>query len=112
MGDGKQGMSWIALADLVRVILYLLDRPELSGPFVATAPEPVSNAEFTRTLASVLRRPAILPAPAFLVSAVLGEMGRRLVLDGDFIRPTRLLESGFEFTCPQLEAALRHELGC
>jgi uncharacterized protein (TIGR01777 family) len=112
IGDGKQGMSWIALTDLVRILLYMLDTKALSGPFVATAPNPVSNAEFTRTLARVLRRPAILPAPAFAISALFGEMGRRLILDGDFIRPSRLLETGFEFEHPGLEAALRHELGC
>jgi len=112
MGDGKQGMSWIALSDLVRILIHLIDTPELSGPFAATAPNPVSNAEFTRTLARVLKRPAILPAPAFAISAILGEMGRRLVLDGDFIRPSRLMEAGFRFEHPHLEAALRHELGC
>jgi uncharacterized protein (TIGR01777 family) len=112
MGDGKQGMSWIALGDLVRVLLHLIDTPELSGPFVATAPNPVSNAEFTKTLGRVLRRPTVLPAPAFAIGAALGEMGRRLILDGDFIRPSRLLEAGFAFEHPQLEAALRHELGC
>ena len=111
IGDGKQGMSWIGLHDLVRILLFCLDTPEVSGPLVATAPNPVSNAEFTRTLARVLRRPAFLPVPPFVVSATMGEMGRRLLLDGDFIRPTRLAELGFRFEYPELEAALRRELG-
>lgn len=111
IGDGKQGMSWIALTDLVRILLFFLDNTEASGTFNATAPNPVTNAEFTRALARVLNRPAILPLPAFMISVLFGEMGRRLVLDGDFVRPTRLLEAGFRFEYPEIEAALRHELG-
>ena len=110
LGDGKQGMSWIGLHDLIRILLFCLDTPRVSGPFVATSPQPVSNAEFTRTLAHVLHRPAVLPVPAFAITTVMGEMGRRLLLDGDFIRPTRLAEMGFHFEYPTLEAALRKEL--
>lgn len=110
-GDGKQGMSWIGLHDLIRILLFCLATTDVSGPLVATAPHPVSNAEFTRTLARVLRRPAFLPVPAFAIIVVMGEMGRRLLLDGDFIRPTRLEEMGFCFEYPMLEAALRKELG-
>jgi uncharacterized protein (TIGR01777 family) len=112
LGDGKQGMSWIGLHDLIRMFLFCLDDTEVSGPFVATAPRPVSNAEFTKTLARVLRRPAIIPVPAFAITAVMGEMGRRLLLDGDFIRPTRITELGFRFEYPELELALRNELDC
>ena len=111
LGDGKQGMSWIGLHDLIRILLFCLDTADVSGAFVATSPHPVSNAEFTRTLSRVLRRPALLPVPAFAISAVMGEMGRRLLLDGDFIRPTRLDELEFRFEYPTLEAALCNELG-
>ena len=110
LGDGRQGMSWIARSDLVRIVLHALDTPEVSGPFNATAPNPVSNAEFTRTLGRVLQRPTLLPLPAFVVATIWGEMGRRLMLDGDFIRPTRLAETGFTFGHTMLESALRHEL--
>ncbi len=110
LGDGKQGMSWIGLHDLVRVLLFCIDNPEISGPLVATAPHPVSNADFTRTLARVLRRPALLPVPAFVILTLFGEMGRRLLLDGDFIRPTRLQQAGFHFESPTLDIALEREL--
>ncbi|NIM01320.1 MAG: TIGR01777 family protein [Acidobacteria bacterium] len=110
LGDGKQGMSWIGLHDLVRILIFAIDNAEVSGAIVATAPHPVSNDEFTRTLARVLRRPAILPVPAFVISMMFGEMGRRLLLDGDFIRPTRLQQTGFRFDDPTLEPALRREL--
>jgi uncharacterized protein (TIGR01777 family) len=110
VGDGKQGMSWIGLHDLVRVLIHAIDNADVSGALVATAPHPVSNDEFTRTLARVLRRPAWFPVPAFVVSTLFGEMGRRLLLDGDFIRPTRLQQTGFRFEDPTLESALRREL--
>jgi len=110
LNDGKQGMSWVGLHDLVRILLFALDAPSVAGPFNATAPHPVPNDEFTRTLARVLRRPAFLPMPGFVVGLIWGEMGRRLMLDGDLIRPTRLAEMGFDFETPALEAALRKEL--
>ena len=112
LGDGKQGMSWIGLHDLIRVFLFGLDNTDVSGAFAATAPHPVSNAEFTKTLARVLHRPAFIPVPEFAITAVMGEMGRRLLLDGDFIRPTRLDEFGFRFEYATLEPALRKELDC
>jgi uncharacterized protein (TIGR01777 family) len=111
IGDGKQGFSWVGLHDLVRILLFALDTPAVQGAFNATAPHPVSNDEFTRTLARVLGRLPFLPMPDFVVGAIWGEMGQRLMLDGDFIRPTRLAEMGFDFEAPTLEAALRKELG-
>ena len=104
-------MSWIALSDLVRILIRAIDTPAMSGAYNAAAPEPVSNGEFTRTLGRVLGRPTVFPVPGFVVTTIWGEMGRRLLLDGDFIQPSRLVEDGFTFRHPTLESALRHELG-
>lgn len=109
-GSGRQYMPWIHREDLVQAILFLLERDDLEGPFNGSAPRPVTNAEFTRTLASQLKRPALLPAPAFVLEAALGEMSR-LLLTGADMRPARLLEAGFAFKFPTLEAALADILG-
>ncbi len=104
-GDGRQFMPWVHREDLVRSILFLLERGDLDGPFNASAPHPVTNAEFTRTLAGQLGRPACLPVPAFVLETAFGEMAR-LLLTGADMRPARLLEAGFEFRFPTLELAL------
>lgn len=111
VGSGKQFMSWISRSDLVRVILFVIDRDDLRGAVNAVAPSAVSNREFTATLAHVLHRPAIIPAPAFAIRAAMGEMGEELLLSGANVQPKRLLDSGFSFSHPNLELALRHELG-
>jgi uncharacterized protein len=104
-GSGRQFMPWIHREDLVRAIEFLLGRDDLEGPFNGSAPHPVTNAEFTRSLASQLRRPAVFPVPAFVLKAAFGEMAR-LLLTGADMRPARLLEAGFEFRFPTLEQAL------
>ena len=110
LADGEQGMSWIGLSDIVKLLLTAIDDERYHGPMNATAPQPVSNADFTRTLGRVLRRPTIFPVPSFVVRLIWGEMGQRLMLDGDYIQPTNLLRLGFQFDYPELEASLRHEL--
>lgn len=109
-GDGKQFMPWIHREDLVGAILFLLERDDLEGPFNGSAPHPVSNAEFTRTLAKQLGRPALMPVPAIALETAFGEMSR-LLLTGADMRPARLLEAGFEFRFPTLEEALADILG-
>ncbi|MBY0399725.1 DUF1731 domain-containing protein, partial [Myxococcota bacterium] len=106
LGTGRQAFPWIHIDDLVGIILAALDRPELHGAINAVAPETVSNLELTRALAGVLRRPAMLPVPAFALRALLaGELlGSRRVV------PKRLLETGFAFRHPNLESALAAEL--
>ncbi len=111
VGGGRQGMSWVALDDAIGIFHFLLLRDDLSGAFNATAPGAVPQREFARTLGRVLRRPAIAPLPAPAVRAIFGEMGERLLLEGAFVAPTRLLDAGFRFRLPDLEAALRFELG-
>lgn len=111
IGSGRQFMSWIALRDLLGAIQFALTSESLHGAVNATAPVPVTNRDFTRTLGRVLRRPAVLPAPGFAIRAVLGEMGRSLLLEGCRAVPRALLTAGFEFALPELEPALRWELG-
>lgn len=110
LGSGRQYTSWIAIEDVVGVILHALADPELSGPVNAVAPHPVTNLEFTRTLAKVLRRPAIFPVPAFAVSLAFGEMGKELLLSSARVEPAKLKSSGYRFRFPELEPALRNLL--
>ncbi len=111
VGSGRQLMSWISIEDLVGVLHAALREPRLSGPVNAVAPEPVTNRAFTRTLARVLRRPAVFPVPAAVVGLAFGEMGRELLLAGARVVPRRLQEAGFSFLHPELEAALSFVLG-
>ena len=106
VASGKQMLSWIALGDLIRTIRYVVDNDSIHGAINATAPTPVSNRDFAKALGKKLSRPTILPAPAFAIKAMMGEMGEALVLEGADIRPKRLLESGFEFEAPELATAL------
>lgn len=106
LGSGRQWMSWISLEDAVSAILFTLDTPRLEGPINVTAPAPVTNAEFTRALAHTLHRPAILPAPAFALRLLLGEMADEALLASARVFPSRLLEAGFRFAHPALQEAL------
>ena len=105
LGDGKQYMPWIHREDMVRILVFLLERDDLSGPFNASAPNPVTNAEFTQALANQLNRPAVLPAPAIALKIAFGEMSR-LLLTGAKMLPERLEDAGFEFRYCRLEDAL------
>ena len=106
-GNGRQWMSWISIDDEVAAIEYLLDNP-ISGPFNLVAPHPVTNKEFASTLGSVLKRPSLLPAPAFAPRLLLGQArADALLFDGQRAEPTALLSNRFEFQHPTLEAALR-----
>jgi uncharacterized protein (TIGR01777 family) len=110
IAGGRQYLSWIALDDLVRSILFALTQNSLRGPVNVTAPNPVTNAEFARTLAKVLRRPALFPLPALAVRLMFGEMGQELLLSSQRVEPARLVAAGFRFDFPDLEPALRHAL--
>lgn len=104
-GSGEQFMPWIHRDDLVAAILFLIDQESLSGAFNGSAPHPVTNATFTKTLAKQLNRPAIFPVPAFVLKAGLGEMSQ-LLLTGADMRPARLEAAGFTFQYPTLDKAL------
>jgi uncharacterized protein (TIGR01777 family) len=110
VGKGTQFMSWIALDDLLEIILFACTQPSLRGVVNAVAPEPVTNRVFTQTLGRVLRRPAIMPVPAFAIRLIFGEMGEQLLLSSARVEPAGLRAAGFRFRHPQLEAALRSVL--
>lgn len=111
LGSGTQYMSWVSIDDVVGACYHALRTPTLSGPVNVTAPHPVTNADFTATLARVLRRPAMLPVPAVGLRLLFGEMGEALLLQGQRVLPRALLDSGYAFRYPDLEPALRHLLG-
>jgi uncharacterized protein (TIGR01777 family) len=110
MGSGRQYWPWISLDDEVGAIRFLLTA-EVTGPVNLTAPGPVTNAEFTRVLASVLHRPAVLPVPAVALSLGLGEFGRSSVLAGQRAVPEVLTGAGYSFTHTELGPALEVALG-
>ncbi len=111
MGSGRQYWSWITLDDVVGSIHHCLMNEKLSGAVNATAPSPVTNREFTKTLGKVLGRPTVLPMPAFAARMAIGEMANELLLASARVMPNRLSESGYQFRYPTLEGALRHLLG-
>jgi uncharacterized protein len=110
VGDGKQWMSWIALADVVNGLKFLIADTSARGPVNFVAPNPVTNAEFTRTLGRVLSRPTFFPVPAFGARLAFGEMADALLLASQRVGPSVLEDKGFPFSWPTLEPALRHIL--
>ncbi len=112
LGSGKQWLAWIGLDDLLDIYLRAALDPGLSGPVNAVAPEPVRNIDYTRTLAGVLRRPAMLPVPGFGPRLLLGDEGAREIAQASqYVRPERLIAAGHTFRQPELEGALRHLFG-
>jgi uncharacterized protein (TIGR01777 family) len=110
LGTGNQYWSWIGIDDIVGIIDYCITNETLSGPVNATAPCPVTNYEFTKTLGSVLGVPTILPMPAMVARLALGEMAQELLLASCRAMPNRLSESGYRFHHASLEPALRELL--
>ncbi|MFC3998771.1 TIGR01777 family oxidoreductase [Nocardiopsis sediminis] len=106
LGSGRQYMSWISLADEVGAIRFLLERPELTGPFDLTAPEPVTNADYTAALARAVHRPAPLAVPGVLMRAALGGFADEAALVDQRVVPKRLLEAGYSFRHPDIPSAL------
>jgi uncharacterized protein (TIGR01777 family) len=112
LGTGKQWLAWIGIDDLVDIYLRAVTDPGLAGPVNAVAPEPVRNSDYTRTLAGVLRRPALLPVPAFGPRLLLGAEGAREIAQASqHVRPERLIRAGHHFRQPELDQALRHLFG-
>ncbi|TVP15335.1 TIGR01777 family oxidoreductase [Shewanella sp. KCT] len=110
VGSGKQGMSWIHREDLIAIILFLLNNEQCQGIYNATAPNPVSNREFTNSLGTALSRPTLLPMPASVLSLALGEMSQ-LLLEGQYVYPDRLTQAGFSFHYTHLDDALTNLFG-
>jgi len=110
IGSGAQYMSWVAMDDVTGAIYHTLVTGSLKGPVNVTAPNPVTNKEFTNTLGEVLKRPAVVPMPAFAAKLAFGEMANDLLLASTKVAPKRLSDSGYKFQYPELENALRHIL--
>jgi uncharacterized protein len=111
MGNGRQWWSWVDISDLVGAVLHVIKTDTLRGPVNVVAPTPVTNAEFTKTLASVLSRPAIFPMPAFAARLVFGQMGDELLLASQRVEPAKLMASGYVFQKADLRLALLAILG-
>lgn len=111
IGSGRQWLSWVHLNDAVKSVRFALDNPAVDGAFNAVAPNPVTNAEFTKALGRALRRPALLPAPAFAVRLAFGQMAVETILAGTRVLPKRLEALGFTFDYPTIAQALQAEAG-
>jgi uncharacterized protein (TIGR01777 family) len=111
IGSGKQWMSWISMDDQIYSMYHLMMSEGTSGEYNLTAPNPVRQKQFAKTLGKVLRRPAFAPLPAFMMKIMFGEMGVRLTLDSLKVLPKNLQESGYEFIHENLEDALADSLG-
>jgi uncharacterized protein (TIGR01777 family) len=111
IGNGRQWWSWIHISDVVGGILHVIDSATLQGPVNFAAPNPVTNAQFTRSLAGVLHRPAIFPVPAFAARLVFGQMADELLLASQRVEPAKLVASGYQFSFVELRKALEDLLG-
>ncbi len=109
-GSGTQWMSWIHAEDLIDLMLFAIEKPEIAGPVNAVSPNPVTNAEFTETLARVLQRPAVAKVPDYALRLLFGE-GAAVALSSQRVMPDAATKAGFEFRHPKLEGALRNLLG-
>jgi uncharacterized protein (TIGR01777 family) len=111
IGNGKQYWSWVAIEDVVGAAQHALTHEGLSGPVNVVAPNPVTNIEFTRAIAQVVRRPALFPLPPFAVRLFFGQMGEELMLASARVLPSKLEASGYKFRYPELKPALVDILG-
>jgi uncharacterized protein (TIGR01777 family) len=106
LGNGRQWMSWISLTDAISGILFAMATPSISGPLNLTAPNPVTNAQFTRALRRELHRPAFLSVPAFVLRLALGPMADEALLASARVVPAKLQAARFPFAHPTIEEAL------
>ena len=111
IGKGQQWMSWIHIEDLIGAILCILNNDRLEGPVNLVTPAPVRNSEFTKTLASVLQRPAIFRIPAFALRMIFGDMADEVLLASQRVEPEKLIRSEFDFKYANLRSALQEILG-
>ncbi|TFG97290.1 MAG: DUF1731 domain-containing protein, partial [Calditrichales bacterium] len=110
LGNGKQAMPWIHIADVQDVVGFLLNNRHISGAVNVVAPETVDNRTFSRTLGRVLKRPVFFSVPAFFLRMVFGEMADELLLSGARVKPQKLISNGYPFHFSTLEDALRNLL--
>lgn len=107
VGSGQQYWSWVSIEDMSRIMEFIINNNEISGPVNAVSPNPVTCREFTKTLSRVINRPAVIPVPSFIVKLAFGEMGEHAVLASTRVIPKKLLDSGYSFYNPNLESALK-----
>lgn len=110
LGSGNQWWPWISITDVVGAIDHLIQQSDLAGPVNLVSPEPVTNAQFTKCLSKTVGRPAILPAPGWLLKMVVGRMADDLLLSSQKVEPTKLIASGYRFQSPNLEQTIRQML--
>jgi uncharacterized protein len=110
IGSGRQWWSWIHIEDWVAAVHHILRTDSASGPVNMVSPDPVTNAEFTKTLAKALKRPAIFPIPGFAARLALGELADEALLASARVEPRKLVEGGFQFKFPDLRSALENLL--
>lgn len=110
LGSGRQWWSWVTRDDVVRAFIHAVDDTTMTGPFNVASPMPVTNAEFTKVVASVMHRPAFMAVPQFALRLAAGAMADELLLASQRIDPTKLLATGFEFADPELRPALERLL--
>ncbi len=110
IGSGKQWMSWVTLNDVVEILRFALAKHDLRGAMNVVAPNPVTNGDFTKQLATALHRPALFPAPAFALRLAMGEMADALLLSSQRVLPEKLLKAGYRFTTVNLSEALTKPL--
>lgn len=108
LGNGKQWMSWIHIEDAVGAIIFLMNNDTLNGPFNLTAPKAINNQTFSSELATALHRPCFLTMPEIVVEMLFGEMGKTLLLSGQNVVPSKLLNAGYQFKFPNVSAALEN----
>jgi uncharacterized protein (TIGR01777 family) len=110
-GSGRQYLSWIHRLDVIEMIRWMIETPAVCGPVNATAPHPVTNREFVRALGRALRRPSLLPAPAFALRLIVGEMADPLLLTGQRVLPGVAQAHGYHFRYPEIDIAMRGIFG-
>lgn len=106
IGSGQQYLSWVSLSEIVNMIHFILENESIAGPVNLVSKQPVTNYTFTKTLGSVLKRPTLIPLPAYAVKLAFGEMGEELLLSGARVLPNRLIEEGYKFKDVDLKATL------
>lgn len=111
IGSGRQYMSWIHRLDVIEMIRWIIETPDLSGPINATAPHPVTNREFARALGHAVRRPSLIPAPALALKLLFGEMAGPLLLEGQRVLPKKAQAHGYHFRYPEIDIAMRGIFG-
>ncbi|MBZ0165805.1 MAG: TIGR01777 family oxidoreductase [Candidatus Omnitrophica bacterium] len=110
LGHGRQMFSWVALDEIPRIMEFLINNDSIMGPVNVTAPHPVTNAEFTKAFGKAIKRPTIFPVPAFGARVLFGEMADALLLEGSTVIPKKLLEAGYKFHYPEIDAGLAASL--